>query len=71
MNLLELSAEYRCTGEACRLRLREYKRRLLSHALTDAERAILQRSVTLLTAIVRECIATSIYLEHYYGRNAS
>ena len=71
MNLLELSNEYRRTGEVCRARLRDYKSRLLAHGLTDAERAVLQRSITLLSAIVRECIATSIYLEHYYGRNAS
>lgn len=71
MNLTELSAEYRQTGERCRRRLAEYRRRLLSPELSDAERALLNRRVTLLTAIVRESIATSIYLEHYYGRNAS
>lgn len=71
MTLLELSAEYREIGEKCRLRLAEQRALLASCALSDAEHALAARRVTLLTAIVRESIATSIYLRNYYGRNAS
>lgn len=71
MDLIELSVEYRSIGELCRARLREQERALLSPGLSDAERALTRRRITLLTAIVRETITTSIYLERYYGRNAS
>ena len=69
MNLTELSIEYRSIGETCRARLREQERALRCPGLSEAERALTRRRITLLTAIVREMIATSIYLERYYGRN--
>ena len=71
MNLRELSVQYRAIGELCRAALRQQQRTLQAPGLSEAERALARRRVTLLTAIVRESIATSIYLERYYGRNAS
>ena len=69
MQLKELSAEYRRTGERCRATLREQRRLLSRPGLPEGERIVLHRRVTLLTAMTREAIATAIYLDNYYGRD--
>ena len=66
-DLLELSAQYRETGLACRARLRERRQRL-SKSCGMVEELELRQQITMLTAMSRDCIAISNYLKDYYGR---
>ena len=71
MKLTELSLQYRETGERCRILLKAQRRALCAPELTEAERLLIRRRITLLSAMLRENIETAIYLEKYYGRHAS
>jgi len=71
MKLPELSQQYRETGERCRSLLQEQRRALSDPGRTEAERQLIRRRITMLTAMLRENIETAIYLEKYYGRHAS
>lgn len=66
-DLLELSAQYRETGLACRVSLREQKRKLGEAGSLTQELELKQR-ITMLTAMSRDCIAISNYLKDYYER---
>jgi hypothetical protein len=73
MTLLEMSAEYRESGEKCRCRVRELNTILSTEAMGETERLLLRRRVSILSTMARDAIAISRYLENYYGgkkRNA-
>lgn len=69
MTLYELAVEYRESGERCRRRVRELQDELDREAMGETERLLLRRRISVLSAMERDAIATSRYLEHYYGRN--
>lgn len=66
MNLLELSRQYRLSGELCRERVALLKPRIADENISEQERLLLRRRVTILTAMARETIAISRLLEKYY-----
>ena len=66
-DLLELSAQYRETGLACRAKLREQKARL-SKGCGWVQELELRQQITMLTAMSRDCIAISNYLKDYHER---
>ena len=66
-DMLELSAQYRAVGLGCRRRLMELERMLRSKDFDSSEYE-LKREITMLTAMSRDCIATSNYLEAYFER---
>lgn len=65
-DILQLSAQYRVSGMACRKRLAELKRRLEDEDLSANDQIELRRKITMLTAMSRDCLATSNYLRKYY-----
>lgn len=66
-DILELSAQYRTTGTACREKLRRMQRAL--DTCTDLAQGIkLRRDITILTAMYRDCTATANYLRSYVER---
>ena len=67
-NLLEMSAQYREAGTACRGRMREKRKRLQSGGCGFYEELELKRSITMLTAMSRDCMETSKYLKDYCER---
>lgn len=67
-NILDMSAQYRCSGNACRAKLKEVSLRLERGGLRPSEMIELRRRKTMLSAMTRECIATANYLEHYHER---
>lgn len=67
-DLLELSRQYRQSGLACRVRLRELKNRRGGGNCSFLEELEISRSITMLTAMSRDCIAISNYLRDYYER---
>ena len=71
MELSELSAEYRESGEKCRSRAGELTELLGSAEMSETERLILRRRIYILASMGRECIATSNYLRSYYGGGAN
>ena len=66
-NILELSEQYRCVGVKCRQRRLELEKRLQNEAM-DLRRFELQREITMLTAMSRDCVATANYLKAYFER---
>ncbi|MGI5935746.1 MAG: hypothetical protein ACOX7I_02915 [Oscillospiraceae bacterium] len=66
MNLDMLSKEYRECGEKCRAKLKELEREMASGGLTESQRLVLRRKLTILADMARETIAISNYLKHYY-----
>ena len=75
MKLIELSKEYRRSGEMCRGRIRELRAELDGGRATGSERLVLQRRLTVLSAMARDTIEMSNKLKRYYligqeGRNA-
>lgn len=66
MNLDMLSKEYRECGEKCRAKLKELEREMASGGLTESQRLILRRKLTILADMARETLAISNYLKHYY-----
>ncbi len=67
MTLIQLSIEYRKSGELCRERQNELMRRLESEEMCEMERLRLRRRIYMLGSMARDSIATSRYLERYYG----
>lgn len=67
-DILELSVQYRKSGTACREKLKEVNARLEKGRLRPEETIELRRRKTMLTAMSRDCIATSNYLKSYYER---
>ena len=67
MTLLEMSAEYRESGEKCRRRVRELNAILSTEVMGETERLLLRRRVSILSTMARDAIAISRYLENYYG----
>ncbi len=67
MTLTQLSSEYRKSGELCRQRQEELSRRLEQEKLCKMEKLRLRRRIYILGTMARESIATSRYLENYYG----
>ncbi|HHU21907.1 MAG TPA: hypothetical protein GXZ52_00570 [Clostridiales bacterium] len=66
MNLDMLSKEYRECGEKCRAKLKQLEQEIVSDKLTESQRLILRRKLTILSDMARETIAISNYLKHYY-----
>ena len=71
MNLEELSLQYRETGERCRRLLAAQRKELAREDITEAQRQLIRRRITMLTAMLRENIELAIRLEKYYGGNGS
>lgn len=66
-DILELSDQYRSVGIKCRRKLLELETKLQREA-GDMKRFELQREITMLTAMSRDCVATANYLKAYYER---
>ena len=66
-DMLELSTQYRAVGISCRRRLLELER-LLRDNYSERNEYELKREITMLTAMSRDCIATSNYLRAYFER---
>ncbi len=66
-NMLELSVEYRAVGIRCRKRLLELEKQLRDDN-PEYNEYELKREITMLTAMSRDCIATSNYLRAYFER---
>ena len=67
-DILEMSQQYRISGIACKEKLTELRSRLEEETLSPSDEIELKRSITLLTAMSRECLATSNYLKLYFER---
>lgn len=67
MTLIQLSSEYRKSGELCRQRQEELSRKLECGELCEMDRLRLRRRIYILGVMARDSIATSRYLENYYG----
>ncbi len=68
MDLKELAAMYRDSGEKCREHLTILEERLASQPMSNTERLKLRREICLLAGMARDTIAISNYLENYYER---
>jgi|GEM_PF-2514485 len=66
-DMLELSAQYRAVGVNCREKLLELEG-MLNDNDCDHNEYELKREITMLTAMSRDCIATSNYLKAYFER---
>lgn len=66
-DMLELSNQYRVVGANCRKKLFELEG-LLHGNNCDHNEYELKREITMLTAMCRDCIATSNYLKAYFER---
>lgn len=66
-DMLELSVEYRAVGIRCRKRLLELEKQLRDDN-PEYNEYELKREITMLTAMSRDCIATSNYLRAYFER---
>lgn len=62
-----MSCEYRKSGELCRARLEELNDRIEHEKMGEMEKLRLRRKAYMLSIMVRDSIATSRYLENYYG----
>lgn len=67
MTVAELSGEYRESGELCRMRVQELEAKLKKEKLCETEKLRLRRKIYMLSTMARDAIATSRYLENYYG----
>lgn len=67
MTLMQLSSEYRKSGELCRQRQEELSRKLEREDMCEMDRLRLRRRIYILGVMARDSIATSRYLENYYG----
>ncbi len=66
-DMMELSVQYRAVGIKCRKRLTELEKLLRDDDFSRSEYE-LKREITMLTAMTRDCIATSNYLKSYFER---
>lgn len=64
-----MAAEYRVSGEKCRDRVRELREKVKTHDMTESEKLLLRRRITMLSAMARDAVAISKYLESYYERS--
>lgn len=71
MTLEALSREYQISGQACKQRVRELEAALREPGVTETQRLILRRRITVLTGMARDAIATGRYLQNYYKREGS
>ena len=67
MTLMQLSSEYKKSGELCRQRQEELSLRLECANLCETDKLRLRRRIYVLGVMARDSIATSRYLENYYG----
>ncbi len=67
-DLMELAAQYRVSGLACKDKLCELKDRLENREFSAIEIYELKRNITMLTAMSRDCIAISNHLKAYSER---
>lgn len=66
MTLSELSKEYRISGEKCRMRAKQLRKTLQDPNLSETDKWILRRRLTVIAAMERETIETSNFLKNYY-----
>ena len=66
-DMMELSAQYRIAGTACREKLRRTQAQL-EFCEDFAQEMKLRRDITMLTAMSRDCTATANYLRSYAER---
>lgn len=66
--ILELSAQYRKCGIECKYALCMMKQKLENKEFDDMDEVEVRRRITMLTAMSRDCIATSNYLKKYSER---
>ncbi len=71
MTLTELSHEYRESGLLCRERMKELNQKLETEKLGSTEQMRIRRRIATLSTMARDTIATSKYLENYYGDDAN
>ena len=69
MKLSELAKEYRISGEKCRKRAKELNALIQNGGLSESEKLMLRRRLTIITAMARETIETANKLAGYYGRS--
>jgi len=67
LKLIEMSKEYRKSGELCRSRVREIQAELESGKVRGGEKIVLQRRLTVLSAMARDTIEMSNKLGRYYA----
>ena len=67
MTIGELSGEYRKSGERCRGRAEELGEKLKKEKMCEMDKLRLRRKIHMLSNMARDAIATSNYLENYYG----
>lgn len=67
MTIAELSGEYRKSGELCRVRAEELSEKLKKEKMCEMDKLRLRRKIHMLSNMARDAIATSNYLENYYG----
>ena len=67
LKLIEMSKEYRKSGELCRGRVREIKAELERGNAKGGEKLVLQRRLTVLSAMARDTIELSNKLRRYYA----
>ena len=69
MTLKELSVEYRKSGELIKERILSIVHEMSIMPLSESERIINSRRLTILTAMARDAIEISTKLSNYYGRD--
>lgn len=67
MKLAELSLQYRASGEAIRARVALLEQGLKQGHMSETEKLLLRRRITILTSMYRETLETSNYLARYYS----
>lgn len=65
MDLLNLSVQYRESGEQLRGRVRQLREEV-DKPMSETDRLALRRRIVILSSMAREAIATSNYLRQYY-----
>ena len=66
MKLIELSAQYRESGEACKRRASELGRLLSEKNLSEMEKLLLRRRITILSSMAADTLALAGYMANYY-----
>ena len=66
MKLIELSAQYRESGEACKRRGNELGKRLKGKNLSEMEKLLLRRRITILNSMASDTLALANYMANYY-----
>ena len=67
MDLLNLSVQYRDSGEKIRVRVRQLQAEV-DKPMSETERLALRRRIVILSSMARETIAISNYLQRYYEK---